>query len=213
MTEGKFIPPSQTLTRRLRSLITNLDETSVDSAARQVSGWIDSFKDRDDGFRGLLRCSAELVLEKAMERPDRDLHHSLGRLCKILDTATDGEYSGFLSSSWEGEIRAVGVELLANEMAESGSWPECLALAAFAGELCVEGLLQPDALHSCIGMLGSVGSNLGLEVACTLLEATGPILCEDRPGKHCVDTTIQTMLSSSSKDGISAHTRRRVQVG
>ena len=212
MTEGKFTPPSQTLTRRLRSLVANLDETSVESTAKQVSGWIDSFKDRGDRFRGLLRLSAELVLEKATERPNRDFHRALGRLCKILDTVTDGEYSGSLNLLWKEEIQAAGVELLANDVAEPGSWPEYLALVVFAGELCDHGLLQPDALRDSTKMLGGLGSNLGLELACALLEATGSSLREDCQGKRCFDAAIQAMLSASGEDGISARIRQRVQV-
>jgi len=212
MTEGKSTPPSQTLVRRLRSLIANLDETSVESTAKQVSGWIDSLKDRDDRFRGLLRLSAELILEKATERPDKDFHRTLGRFCKILDTVTEGEYSGLLNLLWEEEIQSAGVELLANDMAQPGSWPEYLALVVFAGEVCDDGLLQPDALRDCARMLGSLGSNLGLELACTLLETTGHSLREDCRGEHSFDTTIRAMLSASKGDGISARIQNRVQV-
>jgi len=212
MTEGKSTPPSQTLARRLRSLITNLEETSVESTAKQVSGWIDSFKDRDDRLRGLLQLSAELTLEKAMERPDKDLHRALGRFSSILDTVTEGEYSGLLNVLWKEEVQAAGDELLANDIAEPGSWPEYLALVVFAGELYDDGLLRPDALRDCARMLGGLGSNLGLELACTLLETTGHSLREDCHGDHSLDTTIQTMLSASKGDGISAHTQHRVQV-
>ena len=213
MTQGKSTQPSQALARRLRSLIAGLDETSVESTARQVSGWIDSFKDRDDRLRGLLRLSAELILEKAMEGPDKDLHRALGRFCKILDTVTEGEYSGLLNVLWKEEVQTAGDELLANDMAEPGSWPEYLALVVFAGELYDDGLLQPDALRECARMLGGLGSNLGLELACTLLETTGQSLREDSHGEHSLDTTIQVMLSASKGDGISARTRHRVQVG
>jgi len=213
MTEGKSTPPSQTLARRLRSLIANLDETSVDSTAKQVSGWIGSFKGRDDRFRGLLRLSAELILDKATERPDRDFHRALGRFCKILDTVTEGEYSGFLNLLWKEEIQAAGVELLANDMAGPGSWPEYLALIVFAAELYGDGLLQPDAVRECARMLGCLGSNLGLELSCTLLETIGPSLHEDCHGELSFDTTIQVMLSASRGDGISERIRHRVQVG
>jgi len=212
MTEGKSTPPSQTLARRLRSLIANLDETSVESTAKQVSGWIDSLKSRDDRFRGLLRLSAELILEKASERPDKDFHRALGRFCKILDTVTDGESSGLLNALWKEEIQAAGIELLANDMAQPGSWPEYLALVIFAGEVCDDGLLQPDALRDCARMLGGLGSNLGLELACTLVETTGPSLREDCQGEYSFDTTIQAMLSTSKGDGISARIQSRVQV-
>ena len=213
MTEGKFTPPSLVLTRRLRSLITSLDETSVESTSKQVSGWIHSFKDQDDRLRGLLRLSAELILGKAMEQPDKGPHHVLGRLCKILDIATDGEHSEFLNFLWKEQIQAAGVELLVNDTAEPGSWPEYLALVVFAGELCGEGLLQPDALRYCARMLGSLGSNLGLELACTLLERTGPALRKDVHGELCLNTTVQAMLSASRGDGISVDIRHRVQVG
>lgn len=213
MTEGTSTPPSQTLTRRLRSLIANLDATSVESTAKQVCEWIDSSKDNDDRFRGLLRLSAELVLEKAMERPNQDFHRVLGRFCKILDTATDGESSRFLNSLWKQEIQAAGVELLENNMAEAGSWPEYHALIVFASELCDEAMLQPDSLRSCASMLSDSGSNLGLELACTLFEAAGCALHEDRDGKKYFDTAIQAMLAASTGDGISARIRHRVQVG
>jgi hypothetical protein len=213
MTEGKSTPPSQTLARRLRSLIVNLDEASVDSTAKQVSGWINSFRDQRDRFRGLLRLSAELVLEKATERPDQGLHHALGRFCRILDTAADGEYSGSLNLLWREEVQAAGVELLANDMAEPGSWPEYLALVVFAGELCDDGLLQPDAMRDCVVMLGRLGSNLGLELACAFLEATGSALHKDRHGKDCFDAAVQAMLLASRGDGIALWIRRRVQVG
>jgi len=213
MTEGTSTPPSQILTRRLRSLIANLDATSVESTAKQVCGWIDSSKDHDDRFRGLLQLSADLVLEKAMERPDQDFHRVLGRFCRILDTATDGESSRFLTSLWKQETHIAGVELAANDIAEAGSWPEYVALVAFAGELCDNGLLQPDALRPSVSALCGVGSNLGLEVACTLLEATGYALCEDPDGMQCFDAAIKVMLSASRGDGISARIRHRVQVG
>lgn len=213
MTEEKSTPPSQTLTRRFRSLIAKLDAASLESTTKQICGWIDSFRDRDDCFRGLTRLSAELVLEKAMERPDQDLHHVLGRLCKILDTATDGKYSEFLNSLWTKEVQAAGTELLANSMAEAGSWPEYLALVVFAGELCDAALLQPNALRSCTRVLSNIRSNLGLELACTLLEATGYALCKDGDGKQCFETAVETMLSASRGGGISTHIRRRVQVG
>ena len=174
--------------------------------------WIDSSKDQDDRFRGLLRLSAELVLEKAMERPDHDFHHILGRFCRILDTATNGESSVFLNSLWKQDIHTAGVELLANDMAESGSWPEYLALVVFAGELSNKALLQPDALRSCTNMLSSSGSNLGLELACSLLEATGYSFPGDSNGKQYFDTAIQAMLLASGRDGISARIRHRVQV-
>ena len=206
-------PPSRTLARRLRTLIANLDATSVESAAKQVCEWIDSFKNHDDRFRGLLRLSAELVLEEATGRPNQDFHHLLGRLCRILDTATDGESSRFLNSLWKQEIQAAGAELQENAMAEAGSWPEYHALVTFAGELCDQTLLQPDSLRSCISMLGGLGSNLGIELACALIEGTGYALYEDRDGKQCVDTAIQTMLSASREDGVSARMRNRVQVG
>jgi len=213
MAEGKSTPPSQTLARRLRSLIANLDEASVESTAKQVSGWIDSLKDQDDRFRGLLRLSAELVLEKASERPDKGFHRALGRFSKILDTVTEGEYSGLLNMLWKEEIQAAGVELLANDMAEPGSWPEYLALVVFAGEVCDDGLLQPDALRDCARMLGGLGSNLGLELACTLLETTGQSIREDCHGERSLDTIIQAMLSASKGDGIPARIQNRVQVG
>jgi hypothetical protein len=213
MTEGTSTPPSQTLTRRLRSLIATLDATSVESTAKQVCEWINSSEDNDDRFRGLLRSSVELVLEQAMERPNHDFHHALGRFCKILDTATDGESSRFLNSLWKQEIQAAGVELMANSTAEAGSWPEYLALVEFAGELCDEALLQPDSLRSSASMLSGSGSNLGLELACTLFEETGCALREDSDGKQCFDTAIRTMLAASTGDGISARIRNRVQVG
>ena len=184
----------------------------MDSTAKQVSGWIDSFKDQGDRLRGLLRLSAELILEKVMERPDKDLHRALGRFCKILDTVTEGEYSGLLNMLWKEEIQAAGIELLANDVAPPGSWPEYLALITFAGEVCDDGLLQPDDLRDCARMLGGLGSNLGLELACTLLETTGQSLREDCHGEHSFDTIIQGMLSASKGDGISARTRNRVQV-
>ena len=212
MTQGKSTQPSQALARRLRSLIAGLDEASVESTAKQVSGWIDSFKDQDDRLRGLLRLSVELVLEKAMERPDKDLHRALGRFCKILDTVTGGEYSGLLNMLWKEEIQAAGGELSANDMAQPGSWPEYLAPVVFAGEVCDDGLLQPDALRDCARMLGGLGSNLGLELACTLLETTGQSLREDCHGVHSFDMIIQAMVSASRGDGISARTRNRVQV-
>ena len=212
MTQGKSTQPSQALARRLRSLIADLDKAAVDSTAKQVSGWIDSFKDQDDRFRGLLRLSAELVLEKAMERPDKDLHRALGRFCKILNTVTEGVYSELLNSLWKEEIQAAGDELLVNDMAQPGSWPEYLALVVFAGEVCDDGLLQPDDLRDCARMLGGLGSNLGLELACTLLETTGQSLREDCNGEHSFDTIIQAMVSASREDGISARTRNRVQV-
>ena len=213
MTEGKSTPPSQTLARRLRFLIANLNETSAESTAKEVSGWIDSFKDQDDRLRGLLQLSAELVLEKASERPDKDFHRTLGRFSKILDTVTEGEYSGLLNMLWKEEIQAAGVELLANDMAQPGSWPEYRALVVFAGEICDDGLLQPDALRDCARMLGGLGSNLGLELACTLLETTGHSLREDSHGNYSFDTTIQAMLSASKGDVISARIQNRVQVG
>ena len=151
MAEGKSTSPSQILARRLRSLIANLDETSVESTAKQVSGWIDSFKDQDDRFRGLLRLSTELILEKATERPNKDFHCTLGRFCKILDTATEGEYSGLLNMLWKEEIQAAGVELLANDMAQPGSWPEVLALVVFAGEVCDDGLCDPIPCATALG--------------------------------------------------------------
>lgn len=205
----KSTPPSKTLTRRLRALITNLDNASVDSTAKQVCGWINSFKTSDDRFRGLLRLIAELVLEEAVEKFDRDSHHVLVRLCKTVDTATDGEHSRFLNLLWEEELQAVSVELLANNTAEAGCWPECISLVAFAGELCSNTLLRPDALRSCARALSGSGSNLGLAVTCTLLEVAGQPLCRDREGKDFFDTVIQTMLL---RDGIPAHIRRRVQV-
>ena len=208
MTEGKSTPPSQTLTRRLRSLLKKLDNASVASAAKQVCGWINSFKDRDDRFQGLLRSTAELVLERAVERPDQDLHHVLARFCKILDTVTDGAHAKSLSHLWEEEVQAVGVELLANNSAEAGSWPECVALVSFAGELSSNALLQPNVLRSCARSLSGLKSNLGLSVACTLLEAAGQALCRDREGKDCFDDAIRTMLSGE----IPTQTRSRVQV-
>ncbi|KAF9652549.1 hypothetical protein BDM02DRAFT_2771353 [Thelephora ganbajun] len=211
MIEDKSTPPSQILTRRLRSLIANVEETTVESSAEQICGWINSSEDRGGRFRGLLRLTAELVLGKAMERPCLDFHHVLGRLCKILDTATDGEYSKSLNSLWKEEIQAAGVELLANDMAKEGSWPECLALVAFVGELCNKALLRPDDLCSCVGMLSNLRSNLGLELACTLLEATGYALCRDCDGKQHFDTAIQVMLLTLGGDGISVPIRRRVQ--
>ena len=186
----------------------------MESTAKQVSGWIDSFKDRGDRFHGLLRLSAELTLEKAMERPDKPFHCALGRFCKILDTVTEGEYSGLLSSLWKEEIQAAGVELLANDMAGPGSWPEYLALVVFAGELSEDGILQPGVLRDCARMLGGSGSNLGLELACTLIETTGNSLredCHDDPISF--DTTIRAMISASTGDGISARIRQRVEVG
>jgi len=213
MAEDTSIPPSQTLTRRLRSLIANLDTTSVESTAERVCEWIDSFEDNDDRFRGLLRLCAELVLEKAMERPNKDFRHVLGRFCKILDISTDGESSRFLNSLWKQEIQAAGVELLANDMAEAGSWPEYLALVVFAGELCDEALLQPDPLRSCANMLSDSRSNLGLELACTFFEVTRSALREDHDGKKYFDSAIQIMLTASKGDGISARIRHRVQVG
>ena len=213
MVEDTSTPPSLTLARRLRTLIANLDATSVESAAKQVCEWIDSFKNHDDRFRGLLRLSAELVLAEATGGSNQGFHHLLGRFCKILDTATDGEFSRFLNSLWKQEIQAAGAELQTNAMAEAGSWPEYHALVTFAGELCDQTLLQPDSLRSCISMLGGLGSNLGLELACTLIEATGYALHEDRDARQCVDTAIQTMLSASREDGVSARMRNRVQVG
>ena len=210
MTEDTSTPPSRTLTHRLRSLIANLEATSVELTAKQVCEWIDSFNHHDDRFRGLLRLSAELVLEKAMERPNQDFHHVLGRFCKVLDTATDGESSRFLNSLWKQEIQAAGVELLA--MTEAASWPEYLALVIFAGELCDEALLQPGPLRSCVSVLSGSGSNLGLELACTLFEVTGCAIHEDRDGKQCFDIAIQAMLTASTGDGISARIRHRVQV-
>ena len=212
MTEDTSTPPSQTLTHRLRILIADLDATSVESAAKQICEWIGSFKDHDDRFRGLLRLSAELVLEKAIERPNKDFHHVLGRFCKILDTATDGESSRFLNSLWKQEIQAAGVELLENDTAEAGNWPEYISLITFAGELCDEALLQPDPLRSCANMLSGSGSNLGLELACTLFEAAGRALREDGDGRQYFDTVIQAMLTTSTGDGISARIRHRVQV-
>lgn len=208
MTEGKSTPPSQTLTRRLRSLIINLDNASVESTAKQICGWIDSFKDRDDRFRGLLRLSAELILEGAAGQPGRELYCILGRLCKILDTVTSGEHSKFLNLLWGEEVQATSVELLANNTAEAGSWPECAALVAFAGELCNNGLLQPEVLRTCTKTLSGSRSNLGLVITCTLLEATGQVLCQDREGRDCFDNAIKTMLSG----GISVRVRSRVQV-
>ena len=213
MTEDTSTPPSQALTRRLRSLIANLDAKTVESTAKQVFEWIDSAEDDDDRFRGLLRLSAELILEKVMERPSQDSPHVLGRFCKILDIATDGESSRFLNSLWKQEIQAAGVELLANNMAQAGDWPEYLTLVAFAGELCDEGLLQSDPLRSCVSMLSGSGSNLGLELACTLLEAIGCTPREDPDGKQCFDTAIRAMVVASKGDGISARIRNRVQVG
>ena len=213
MTEDTSTPPSRTLTCRLRSLIATLDAASVESTAKQVCEWIDSSKDHDDRFRGLLKFSAEIVLEEAMKRPNQDFHYTLGRFCRILDTATDGESSRLLNSLWKQETQAAGVELTANNMAEAGSWPEYLALITFAGDLCDEALLQLDALRSCASMLSSLESNLGLELACALLEGTGYALREDRDGKQWFDTAIQTMLSASRGDGISARIRHRVQVG
>ena len=205
----KSTPPSGTLTRRLRSLIINLDNASVDSTAKQVCGWINSSKTCDDRFRGLLRVTAELVLERVAEKPDSDSHHFLGLLCKTLDTATDGEHSRLLNLLWEEELQAVGVELLANNTAEAGSWPECFALVTFAGELCNNALLRPDALRSCARLLSGSSSNLGLAVTCTLLEATGIVLSQDPEGRECFDTVIQTMLQGL---GSSSHMRRRLQV-
>ena len=212
MTEETSAPPSRALARRLRDLIANIDATSVESTAKQVCEWIDSFKDDDDRFRGLLRLSAEIGLEEVMDRRNQDFRHSLGRFCKILDTATGGESSRFLNSSWKQAIHAAGAELQANTMAEAGTWPEYHALVTFAGELCDQSLLQPDSLRSCISMLCGLESNLGLELACTLIEETGYALRGDRDGEGCLITAIQAMLSASGRDGISARMRRRVQV-
>lgn len=205
----KSTPPSGTLTRRLRTIITNLNNASVESTAKQVCGWVNSFKTCEDRFRGLLRLTAELVLEKAAEQPDKGSHRVLGRLCKALDTATDGEHSRFLNLMWEEEIQAVSVELVANDTAEAGSWPECVALVTFAGELSSNALLRPEALRSSARALSGSKSNLGLAVTCTLLEVTGKALRRDREGRDCFDTVTQKMLLG---DGISAHIRRRVQV-
>jgi len=183
MAEDTPTPPSQTLTRRLRSLIANLDAKSVESTANQVFEWIDSAEDNDDRFRGLLRLSAELILENVMERPNQDSHHVLGRFCKILDTATDGESSRFLNSLWKQEIQAAGVELLANNMAQAGDWPEYLTLVAFAGELCDEGLLQSDPLRSCVSMLSGSGSSLHVH-------------SPRRPGVHSVKTPMGNSAST-----------------
>jgi hypothetical protein len=208
MTEDKSTPPSQTLTRRLRSLIANLDNASIESAAKQVCGWINSFKDRDDRFRGLLRLTAELILERAAGQFDRDSHSVLGRLCKILDGATNGEHSKFLNLLWEEEVQAASVELQTNDTAEAGSWPECVALVTFAGELCSDELLQPGILQSCTRALSGSKSNLGVVVTCTLLEAAGEVLCRDPEGRDCFDAAVKTMLSG----GISGRMRSRVQV-
>ena len=213
MTEDTSTPPSQALAHRLRSLVANLDATSVESTAKQVCEWINSFEDQDDRFRGLLRLTAGIVLEEVMGRRNQDFRHLLGSFCRILDTATDGESSRFLNSLWKQEIQAAGAELQANTMAEAGTWPEYHALLTFAGELCDQALLQPDSLRSCVSMLGGLGSNLGLELACTLVEETGYALREDRDGERCLNTAIQAMLSASGRDGISARMRRRVQVG
>ena len=212
MTEETSTPPSRALARRLRDLITNLDATSVESTAKQVCEWIDSFKDQDDRFRGLLRLSAEIILEEVMDRRNQGFRHSLGRFCKILDTATGGESLRFLNSVWKQAIHAASAELQANTMAEAGTWPEYHALLTFAGELCDQALLQPDSLRSCVSILGGLGSNLGLELACTLVEETGFALREDRDGERCLDASIQAMLSASERDGISARMRHRVQV-
>ena len=141
---------------------------------------------------------------------DHNHPHVLGRLCKILDTATDGEHSEFLSSLWEEGIAEV--ELVAKGMAEAESWPEYRSLVVFAGELCDGALLQPDALRSSTRMLSNLGSNFGLELACTLLEATGYALRGDSDGEQCFDAAIQAMLLASGRDGISTDIRRRVQV-
>ena len=212
MTEDTSTPPSRVLTRRLRSLIANLDVTSVEPTAKQVCKWFDSSKNHDDHFRGLLRLSSELILEKAVERPEKEFHRVLGHFCKIIDTTTDGEHSRLLTSLWKQEVHAAGVELTANDTAETGSWPEYVALVAFAGELCDEVLSQPDVLCSYISMLGSAGSNLGLELACTLIEATGHTLRENHNGKQHSDAAIQAMLSASRGDGICVRIRHRVQV-
>jgi hypothetical protein len=212
MAGKKSTSPSQTLTRRLRFLITNLDNASVDSSAKQVCGWINSFARQDDRFRGLMQVTAELVLEKATERPDEDSHRFLGRFCHILDAATGGEYSKTLNVLWKEELQAVSAELLANDTAEAGSWPECVALVAFAGELCKNELFCLDVLHSYIVTLGGSRSNLGLGVACTLLEATGEAICRDHQGKNCFNAAIEAMLSASTGSRVSAYMRSRVQV-
>ena len=214
MAGKKSTPPSQTLTRRLRFLIGNLDNASVDSSAKQVCGWINSFAHQDDRLRGLVQVTAELVLEKATERPSEDSHRFLGRLCKILDAATGGEYSKTLNVLWKEELQAVSAELIANDTAEAGSWPECVALVAFAGELCKNELLRLDdsELRSCIITLGGSRSNLGLGVACTLLEATGDAICREREGKNCFNAAIEAMLPASTGGGVPAHMRSRVQV-
>ena len=212
MAGKKSTPPSQTLTRRLRFLIGNLDNASVDSSAKQVCGWINSFAHQDDRLRGLVQVTAELVLEKATERPSEDSHRFLGRLCKILDAATGGEYSKTLNVLWKEELQAVSAELLANDTAEAGSWPECVALVSFAGELCRNELLRIDALRSSVITLSGSRSNLGLGVACTLLEATGDAICRDREGKNCFNAAIKAMLSASRGSGVPAYVRSRVQV-
>ena len=144
-----------------------------------------------------------------MEKTDRDFHRVLGRFCTSLDITTDGEHTKFLNLLWGEEIQAISVELLENNKAEAGSWPECIALVAFAGDLCSNALLQPDTLRSSTRMLSGARSNLGLVVTCTLLEGIGQTLCRDQEGKYCFDTAIQTMLSGG---GISAIMRSKVQV-
>ena len=214
MIEDKSTPPSEILGSRLRGLISHPlnDATSVEPVAKEICGWIDSFKDCNDRLRGLLRLSAELVLGGATApRPNEVSHRGLGRLCRILDTATDGKHSEFLTSLWKERITEVG--FLAKSTTGVESLPRYFALVTFAGELYDGALLKPDTLHSCTRTLSNLGSSFGLELACTLLEATGSTLREDSDGEQCFDAAVQAMLLSSRRDGISADIQHRVQVG
>lgn len=203
-------PTSSLLSRRIRSVISDVNSTNAEKIATELVSWIGP--DREPGAP-LLEFVADTVLEDVTERSNR--HPSdLARLSYRLAVALPA-YGDILQSRLQSQFLESVQFLVNNRTAEQGSWPELVDLVGFVGELCAVNVVSSTALLDIYVHHLSKHSNrseLELEAVCVLLRAAGSRLWNDPHTSEVLEREMQTLQDIRDQGNVSLSLSKKLAV-
>jgi len=201
---------SSLLSRRIRSVISDVNSANAERVVAELVSWIGSDREPDPS---LLAFVADTVLEDVTERLNRN-PSDLALLSYGMSAAIPA-FREILESQLQSQFLE-SVQFLANHRtAEQGSWPELVTLVGFAGELCATKVIHPTTLLATyfhhLSRL-SDRSELELEAICTLFKAAGSRLWNDPRTNEVLTREVQSLQEIHDQGKASSLLSKKIAV-